>query len=261
MSNRAARVANQIRKEFFIHGRIDLGEIEDLCAVRNAFVKYEQIDGAQGRILFSGASDKSMITVDDCIDYLPKEKFVLAHEFGHHLLHKQLMNFVCQEYDFNKWNKNSSRTDYREYEANNFAAELLMPKYLVRDITSGKGLSVSLMEDLSDELGSSITSAYIQYTKYGDIPCYVVFSENGLIEWVTKTDDFYLGFLDEEDLPINSTPKVFFDNGKKKKKEVCDAIDWFPKLGDEGLLLNEESIYLDSYSSVITLLWICEDYG
>lgn len=256
MSNRAARVANQIRKEFFVNGRIDLEKIEDLCAVKNAFVKYETIDGAQGRILFSGASDKSMITIDDCIDYLPKKKFVLAHEFGHHLLHKQLMNFVCQEYDFNKWNENSSRTDYREYEANNFAAELLMPKNLVRDITSGKELRVSLMEDLSDELGSSITSACIQCTKYGDIPCYVVFSESGLIKWVARTDDFYLGYLKEEDLPINSTPKVFFDNGKKKEKEVCDAIDWFPKLEDDGLLLNEESIYLDSYSSVITLLWI-----
>jgi Zn-dependent peptidase ImmA (M78 family) len=256
--SRGARIATQLRKEYNLHGKINYSLLEDLCFAHDSYVKYDNVDGAQGRIIFSKNSDSSIITINEEIDYLPKKKFVLGHELGHRLLHFKIMNFICDDDDFHKWTNN----DRYEYEANDFSAEILMPEFLVRSITSGKTLNSNLLQTLSDELGTSLTSACIQYSKYGEIPCYVILSKNGSVEWVARNTDLNLGYIERgQELPKGSSPRIFFDKGKKSTIDVCLASDWFPNHSKQDLYLYEDSFYLESYSSVITLLWICEDYN
>ncbi|KPN73913.1 ImmA/IrrE family metallo-endopeptidase [Neisseria sp. 74A18] len=63
-------------------------------------------------------------------DALVRQRFTLAHELGHFVLNHG------KAFRDNAANFNSYTTDYREYEANQFAAELLMPEsaidYFVR---------------------------------------------------------------------------------------------------------------------------------
>ena len=67
--------------------------------------------------------------------YLPRKRFTLAHEIGHYCLHS-----MESKQGFTDSVKTMSRTesywDTRESEANNFAAQLLMPKELI--ITESK---------------------------------------------------------------------------------------------------------------------------
>lgn len=62
--------------------------------------------------------------------YAPRRRFTLAHELGHYCLHlsESRQSFVDTK---TTMNRSESYWDVYESEANNFAAELLMPKRLV----------------------------------------------------------------------------------------------------------------------------------
>lgn len=64
-----------------------------------------------------------------------RQRFTIAHEFGHFLLHEGLTHHVDRDYRVNFRSDESSRaTNVEEIEANFFAASLLMPKtFLDRD--------------------------------------------------------------------------------------------------------------------------------
>jgi Zn-dependent peptidase ImmA (M78 family) len=63
-----------------------------------------------------------------------RQRFTIAHELGHWLLHKGKPLIVDQSVMINKRDDVSSQaTDAEEIQANQFAAELLMPRALVKD--------------------------------------------------------------------------------------------------------------------------------
>lgn len=75
-------------------------------------------------------NNKGIITLNPVQnDYIPRKRFTLAHEIGHYCLHMKEVN------KFSDSLKSMSRTksywDTTEWEANNFAAKLLMPKVFV----------------------------------------------------------------------------------------------------------------------------------
>lgn len=64
-----------------------------------------------------------------------RQRFTIAHEFGHYLLHEGLTHHVDKDYRVNFRSDESSRaTNVDEIEANFFAASILMPReFLDRD--------------------------------------------------------------------------------------------------------------------------------
>jgi Zn-dependent peptidase ImmA (M78 family) len=56
-------------------------------------------------------------------------RFTLAHELGHHLLHE---SDLLKEGSLDRIGYNHYHDDYREFEANDFSARLLMPEHIVR---------------------------------------------------------------------------------------------------------------------------------
>jgi len=74
----------------------------------------------------------------------PRQAFTVAHELGHFHLHPS-SNFVDRKLIYFRDSKSASAVDQREIQANQFAADLLMPeRFLQRAL---KGQSV----DLEDE--------------------------------------------------------------------------------------------------------------
>ena len=68
----------------------------------------------------------------------PRQAFTLAHEMGHFFLHPR-SNFVDRQLIYFRDSKSAAATDLREIQANDFAANLLMPERflyaLLRDRT------------------------------------------------------------------------------------------------------------------------------
>lgn len=64
-----------------------------------------------------------------------RQRFTIAHEFGHYLLHEGLTNHIDRDYRVNfRSDESSKATNVDEIEANFFAASILMPReFLDRD--------------------------------------------------------------------------------------------------------------------------------
>jgi Zn-dependent peptidase ImmA (M78 family) len=86
---------------------------------------------------------------------LKRQRFTIAHELGHWMLHEGKPLIVDQSVMINKRNGVSSQaSDEEEIAANQFAAELLMPKSFVLDsvrqlLTSGVGSRDELIAALA----------------------------------------------------------------------------------------------------------------
>lgn len=61
-----------------------------------------------------------------------RQRFTIAHELGHFLLHEGITNHVDRSYRVNFRSAESSQaTNVEEIEANYFAASILMPKHML----------------------------------------------------------------------------------------------------------------------------------
>jgi Zn-dependent peptidase ImmA (M78 family) len=61
-----------------------------------------------------------------------RQRFTIAHELGHFLLHERITNHVDRSYRVNFRSAESSQaTNVEEIEANYFAASILMPKHML----------------------------------------------------------------------------------------------------------------------------------
>lgn len=66
-----------------------------------------------------------------------RQRFTIAHECGHLLLDHEMGAHIDETFVIQRNERSSHGTDIQEVEANQFAAELLMPlRFLLKDITS-----------------------------------------------------------------------------------------------------------------------------
>jgi len=104
-----------------------------------------------------------------------KKPFANSHEFGHDQIpeHREIL-YVCSEVDLNPETRREM-----EFEANEFAAELLCPSPLMKKIYENYPLSMETILFLKDASKASITSAAIKYTR--DCPsecCLLILAQN-----------------------------------------------------------------------------------
>lgn len=100
-----------------------------------------------------------------------RQRFTLAHELGHCLLHgKRTQVFVDSSTMFFRDGLAAEGTDKIEIEANAFAAELLMPESVLRDITRHQPLDAfddRAVQSLAAKFGVSVRALTIRLTKLG----------------------------------------------------------------------------------------------
>lgn len=89
---------------------------------------------------------------DRAVDGSPRDRFTLCHELGHYLLHQP---------EYISYARGSIPTYCQpEWQANTFAAELMAPYHLVKNMT---------VEEIARNCGMSKTAANIQYRTYHNL--------------------------------------------------------------------------------------------
>jgi Zn-dependent peptidase ImmA (M78 family) len=75
-----------------------------------------------------------------------RQRFTIAHELGHFLLHEGITNHVDRSYRVNFRSAESSQaTNVEEIEANFFAASILMPKHMLDPLSAELALDNDAM--------------------------------------------------------------------------------------------------------------------
>ena len=89
--------------------------------------KEEELNSADGKII--RGKSRTLIKVNSHIKYTERKRFVAAHELGHFFLHDKLELHNDNSKTLNWFNlEEKAKRGIQEYEANDFASELLMPE-------------------------------------------------------------------------------------------------------------------------------------
>lgn len=124
--------------------------VEDLAAVMGARIRYEAFDGEMSGMVLRSPDGSAVIGINARHSQL-RRRFSVAHEIGHLVLHEDEALHVDAWTPFAyRTDKSSQGTDPREIEANQFAAELLMPEQQIkRDVSDLADLEA---EDVVDRM-------------------------------------------------------------------------------------------------------------
>lgn len=224
----------------------------------------EPLTNSDGKIV--RGRKKTLIKINSGILYEEKKRFTMAHEVGHYLLHDHLEVHNENSNTLN-WFHNAEKQmqkGIQEWEANDFAAELLMPEKVFRDEVAGKSFSPKLLSDLASRFKSSITSVVFRIFQLDIRPIFIAFIHNGKVRYWKKSDDLKGWVKDIIMLPPpdESVAKEYIDSdynfiylGEDKQQPIYKST-WFDlKENQEDSDFYEYCIPTKQYKTIISVVW------
>jgi len=231
--------------------------VESIAAYLGAPIRFAYLDSCDGRMVRIG--DSALITVSQSIDSVGQQRFVIAHELGHVLLHPHIRQL--DEVDASQTRNFNHNQSPEELEANYFAAELLMPKCFMEPDVRGKEPSWDLIRELAKRYRTTLTSTAIQFVHYTKEPVFFVTTVNGDRKWFTPSDaarDFWL----------TETTRVHFytcahelkKEGKRNSRGNVPAGAWLKGFDLNGKeTITEDATTPSNGDFTMSLLWINEE--
>lgn len=231
--------------------------LAEIILGRRAFYDEQPLIGKEGEIV--SVKGKSIITINSTIAFETKKRFAAAHELGHYEMHKDLHPvFSDTEEDLLSWYKGGPH----EMEANEFAAEFLMPSEVFYNECKGKKFGPEVIEHLSKRFQISKTAAILRFAKRGNHPVMIVYCKDNKMKWWKKSDDFYhfLLFSHDSPPPSGSVAYELFSSGtsykgEEQKQQVWKG-DWFQlKDNEKESPFFEYCLFAKTYNYSISILW------
>lgn len=143
--------------------------------------------------LFKAPPDKKGwgIIFNDAMKSKGRINYTLAHEFGHYLLHRTDYpdGIRCGEQDLVRWDSPYGQI---EHQANEFAANLLMPLDDYRQqIDANSKVDLDMIGHCADRYEVSLIAATLRWLEYTARRALVVVSRDGFILWARSSEAAY----------------------------------------------------------------------
>lgn len=140
----------------------------------------ESLDGFEGMLRPSRKKPAWHIIYNNDTAYRGRERFTLAHEFGHYLLHRRPLNardvaagldshaaesrsFACSPMERHTWTDAGCQI---EEEADTFASYLLMPLDDYRAQVDDRDIDLDLLRHITGRYGVSLTAAVRKWIEF-----------------------------------------------------------------------------------------------
>ena len=201
--------------------------------------------------------DSAVITVRSSLAYEGQKRFVIGHELGHFFLHPKTRQIetVDKEQAAN-W---SERQETEEYEANLFAAELLLPKQFVQERISAKEPSFDLIKLLTTDFQTTLTATAVQFVRTTNEECVLVSSANRQRLWFIPSQGFTFTMLEDGYIHGHSCAAEVNDSKRSSRCAEIEAGYWLDGFqGDHKSFITEDAVYFPSLRRSLSLLWIHE---
>jgi Zn-dependent peptidase ImmA (M78 family) len=228
-------------------------KVELIAAYKNAPVRYEPLKGMDGRIVREG--DAAIITVNSAISYEGQKRFVIAHELGHFFLHPKTrqLESVNQEQTTN-W---SDQQEIEEYEANLFAAELLMPSTMLGQMIKGQQPSFDLIDSLQKDFGTTLTATAVQFVLNTTEECAIVAASGRQRLWFMLSPGFSFFMQADSYTHGLSCAAEVGPNKRAAKSSKVEADCWLEGYrGQHKAYVTEDARYFPALNRSLSLLWI-----
>jgi len=263
INNKGATQAKLLLKEIGYHEITEI-PMDILVASLGATLIETPMQNADGKII--RGKSKTLIKINANIPYPEKKRFTIAHELGHLLMHKKLEIHHENSNTLN-WFQNTEQQAIRgkqEWEANDFASELLMPEDLFRSECFQKPFNPQLIQTLAKRFKTSITSVIFRYLKLDMHPIFIVFINNGIIKYWLRSSDFNYRIKNITKLPppIDSVALEYLNAdydfiyfGKEKTQNILKST-WFELNNSESdSSFYEYCIPTKQYKTIISVVW------
>jgi len=254
MASRAANLAQRVIQEYGISDPNDI-LLHAIAYERGVIVNEKPIKGAEGRLITNKSN--GIIVVNSNIREQGKKRFVIAHELGHFEMHRNSEKFsICEPEAFIDWHKNRPH----ETEANEFAAELLMPHHLFRPACKSDAPNVEIIRTMAENFDTTLTATAIRYVEIGWFPCVLVCIQNKRVKWYRRNADFVYYLLPiGSEINRQSCAYEYFEKGTiPEKPEIILSTAWFNDYRLTDQYFYEHCLVLPGYDIVLSLIWECD---
>ncbi len=228
-------------------------DVEAIAFDLGLLVIYAPLKGADARLLRRG--DRGIIRVNTAIELEGQRRFCVAHEVGHFLIHRREKPLAdCSARDM----LSGYRESGQEPQANAFAAELLLPEPIFRELAPlNPGLAP--LENLAQTFRATLTAAVYRYVELGIAVCAMIVSREGRIQWFLAGSDFHFSVRNPgSTLDPRTCAGSFFRGRDLKKTEDDVPVDaWLCDADlDTTWTVREIMVPMPRYSSALSLLWV-----
>jgi len=181
----AAQLANYVVAKFVKAEPLDLMA---LCHELGLRIREVPAKGFDGALIRSKAGQKGIVAVKASIREASRKRFTIAHEIGHFIIphHRNLEN-ICEERKIESFDRNLNRP---EMEANEFAAELLLPSGALRKLFNLAQFSLAQISAVAAEYGTSLTATTRSFLTLTDLSCAMIWSVANRARWFVRSDAF-----------------------------------------------------------------------
>ncbi|GHV03852.1 hypothetical protein FACS189485_07980 [Spirochaetia bacterium] len=215
--------------------------------------------GVSGMLLRSG--DRFGIMYSTYLHNQGFENFSIAHELGHFYLDGHI-DHVFKAGDIHISNAGSFSKDQYEQEADAFAASLLMPESMLKDILWKIGDGFSAIESLSRLCNTSLTASALRFTDLTENFMIVIISTNNIIDYcriskkVWNLKDIFIPKHGQKIPPNTITEKLYNNSNNTESMNHLsgdvDISDWLET--EKSYYATEEVIRLGKYERVLTVI-------
>lgn len=207
--------------------------------------------GAEARLV--RREGKGRIRVRNNIRETGRRRFVISHEIGHWCLHEASTQLeTCLSEEIHGYVGSNE-----ELESNAFAAELLMPKRLVRERYGQAERTLDLIGKAADEMLTTFTATAVRLVETSNDPYLVVFSRNGKVQWSQRSARLTKIWLQrKQHVDQDSTAWAAEKDAKTTiRPQRVRSEAWFGHLAQcERLEVYEQSMCLGRYGIVVTII-------
>jgi hypothetical protein len=216
-------------------------------------VKYRCLDGCEARIV--GHNDRAIVTVHDGL-HERRRRFSVGHELGHWHYHRG-RSFICRAEDIGSERQN---TPPEEREADHYAADLLLPWFLLRPLVrQSKSPSFELTKQLGELFKTSLTATAIRLVDANTFPILLICHTKEGRKWFKRAKDVPERWFPKKELDSDSYAfDVLFGSRGDHKPVKMGADAWFDRYDAERYELLEQTVRI-SDAEVLTMLLLQED--
>jgi len=188
-----------------------------------------------------------------------RERFSLAHELGHYHIpsHRTKPPGWCGDDDMVAQEDGGRRY---EWEANEFAAELLMPHHLFGHDAGHRDAAFHEIVELASPTwyDVSVTAAAIRFVDVTREACALVSAHDGAVDWVIKSEAFVYRIPWRRDpLPPGSLASaVTRGKGAPTRPEQIDPYTWLENEQYTPVELFESVHHIPTQGQVLSLVWV-----
>lgn len=196
----------------------------------------EPLEGFEGMLTANRARSKWLVLYNNAMPSMGRQRFTIAHELGHYLLHRDRQDqFECGSDDIETADGADERRERQlETEADQFASALLMPLDDFRRQVDGQPIGVDLLNHCAARYGASLTAAALKWIDVAPERAILVASGEDHLLWAKSNEAAYRSgayfATRKQTIEVPAASLAHSSNGDSTNKvEAKRAQVWLPR--------------------------------